>query len=121
MKYAALLGWGICVYAVMTLAWTGISLYGFGGTLGGRIAGLLALIAVLTIAGRSLRFHSWKDILPYSLMWVVMMGVLDAIYSVPFTGWEIYMDWNLWVGYALVALVPLLAPHTRRVPHGHEA
>ncbi|OGG50779.1 hypothetical protein A2763_02540 [Candidatus Kaiserbacteria bacterium RIFCSPHIGHO2_01_FULL_54_36] len=121
MKYAALLGWGICIYAVMTLAWAGIALYGLGGTLTGRILGLIVLIVTLTIAGRSLKFHSWKDIVPYSLLWVVIMALFDAVYSVPFGGWGIYADWNLWVGYALVAAVPMLAPLTRIVPDGSRA
>ena len=121
MRYGSLLGWGICVYAVMMLAWSGLALYGFAGTLIARVVELLVLVIVLTIAGRSLRFHSWKDILPYSILWVVIMALLDAVYSVPLTGWGMYVDWNLWVGYALVAVVPLLAPQTRIAHEVHEA
>lgn len=120
MKYGALIGWGICIYAIMTLAWTGLALYGFAGTWGSRVAELIVLIITVTIAGRSLRFNSWKDILPYSILWVVIMALLDAVYTVPLSGWGIYADWNLWLGYALVALVPLFAPSTRMVKVGHE-
>jgi hypothetical protein len=116
MKYGALVGWGIVIYAVMSLAWSGIVIYGFAGTLLARLLELLVLVIVATIAGRSLKLHSWKDIVPYSLAWALMMAALDAVFSVPFAGWAIYADWNLWLGYALVALVPLIAPKTRMHP-----
>ncbi|OGG50083.1 hypothetical protein A3C18_00415 [Candidatus Kaiserbacteria bacterium RIFCSPHIGHO2_02_FULL_54_11b] len=120
MKYGALLGWGICIYAVMMLAWSGLVIYGLAGTLVARILVLCVLIIVTTIAARSLRYHSWKDILPYSIAWALMMGLLDAVYTVPYSNWTIYADWNLWVGYSLVAIVPLLTPFLRPLPTGHQ-
>ena len=119
MKFGALLGWGIVIYAVMSLSWSGLVIYGISETLISRIVVLCTLIIVTTIAARSLRFHLWKDILPYSFVWAVMMGLLDAIYTVPFSGWGIYADWNLWVGYGLVVVVPLLTPYLRSVPGEH--
>ena len=71
------------------------------------------LIATGVIAGRSLKAHAWADVLPYSLAWGVLMGVLDAIMSVPVAGWQLYADWNVWIGYALVVLAPLLALYPR--------
>lgn len=116
MKYGLLFGWGIVIYAVMTLAWSGLVIHGFAGTLVSRILVLCVLIIVTSIAGRSLHFYSWKDILPYSLLWAVMMGFFDAVYTAPFAGWAIYGDWNLWVGYALVAAAPLLTPFLQPLP-----
>lgn len=113
MKFGPLLGWGITIYAVMYLAWNGFVLYGFTQGFVPRLCGLLVLVVVATIAGRSLRLAGWKDVLPYSLAWAIVVILLDAIFSVPFSGWQLYADWNVWVGYALVALVPLLAPYTR--------
>ena len=121
MKYGSLLGWGIVIYAVMSLAWSGLVIYGLAGTLLSRILVLCVLIIVTSIAGRSLRFHLWKDILPYSALWALIVGLLDAVYTVPFSGWAIYGDWNLWVGYGLVAVVPLLTPLFRPLPEIHEA
>ena len=113
MKYGKLLGWGIAIYAIMALAWSGLVMYGFSGTFTSRILELIVLVVVATIAGRSLRLHSWTDILPYSIFWAIEAGVLDAIYNVPYAGWGMYADWNVWLGYALVVAVPLLAPRTR--------
>lgn len=121
MRYGALFGWGIVIYAIMSLAWSGLVVYGLAGTLISRVIILCVLIIVTSVAGRSLHFHSWKDILPYSALWAVMMGLLDAFYTVPYSGWPLYSDWNLWVGYALVAVVPLFTPLLRPVPGTHDA
>jgi hypothetical protein len=116
VKYGKLLGWGIVIYAIMALAWSGLVIYGFAGTLAARLLELLVLAVVATIAGRSLPFHSWTDILPYSIFWAIEAVFLDAILNVPYAGWGMYADWNVWLGYALVAAIPLLAPRTRRMP-----
>jgi hypothetical protein len=109
MKYGLLIGWGIVIYAVMFLAWSGLVMYGFDGALP-RIITLLLLVVLTTIAGRSLRLHLWTDIAPYSVLWAMMMALLDTIFVVPFSGWSIYNDTGLWIGYAVVILVPLIAP-----------
>ena len=113
MKYGALFGWGIVIYAIMFLLWSGFVTYGFVDGLAPRIIGLLVLIATTLIAGRSLRFQAWSDILPYSFLWAVIMGLFDAVFSVPYSGWQLYLDWNVWFGYALVAIVPLFSPYLR--------
>ena len=113
MKYGALFGWGITIYSTMYLVWSGFILYGFVQGLVPRLLGLLTLILVATIAGRSLKFHSWKDVLPYSFTWACIAILLDGVFSVPLTGWTLYTDWNVWVGYVLVCAVPLLSPYTR--------
>ncbi len=120
MKYGALLGWGIVIYAIMSLLWSGLVIYGIAATPASLFIRLCALILLATIAGRSLRFHLWKDILPYSIFWAIMMAALDAVYTVPFSGWAMYQDWYLWVGYGLVAAVPLLAPLLHQSPREHQ-
>jgi hypothetical protein len=113
MKYGAALGWGIVIYAIVYLAWSALVLYGFVYGFFPRVISLVVLAIVATIAGRSLRFHTWKDILPYSITWAIVVGLLDAVFTVPYAGWQLYADWNIWVGYVLVAAVPLIAPYTR--------
>lgn len=115
MKYGSLIGWGIVIYAVMFLAWNGLLLYNVTGTIS-RVILLLVLVTTSTIAGRALRFSNSLDILPYSVAWVIMVALLDALYAVPSSGWQLYSSWNLWVSYILVVAVPLLAPYTRRAP-----
>lgn len=113
MKYGALFGWGIVIYAVMFLAWSALVLYGFSEGALPRLLGLLVLIVVATIAGYSLRTYNWRDILPYSIFWLVEIILLDILMSVPYTGWILFADANVWVGYALVVLVPLFVPFVR--------
>jgi hypothetical protein len=119
MKYGALIGWGIGIYAVMFLVWSGFVTYGFVEGVLPRIVSLLTLITVSIVAGRALHLVNWKDVLPYSATWVVVVIIADVVLSVPFTGWALFSDWNVWVGYALVLLVPLLAPYTHAQKSRH--
>src|SRR3989338_2748364 len=120
MKYGALLGWGIVIYAVMSLVWSGLVIYGMADSFLSLAVRLVVLVFIAIIAGRSLRFHSWQYVLPYSVFWAATMALLDIVYTVPFSGWSIYSDWRLWVGYALVAMIPLLAPFMHRLPREHD-
>lgn len=124
MNYSSL-SWGVIIYALMYLLWSVFAIYGFTAGYAPRFIGLGALVLLALIAGRSLKFHSWHDILPYSLFWLGSVVVLDIICTVPFTGWTLFYDWNLWVGYGLIVCVPLLAPLTRIVPatpsYSHDA
>ena len=113
MKYGPLFGWGIVIYALMFLVWSGFVTYGFVEGMAPRATALLSLIGVAVIAGASLRLRSWSDILPYSLVWGIMMALLDAVFSVPYTGWQLYFDLNVWFGYAVVVVAPLFAPYLR--------
>src|SRR3989344_3068294 len=113
MRYGKLLGWGIVIYAVMFLMWSGFVTYGFIEGFAPRVTSLLILIGITIYAGLSLGFHRWPDILPYSLSWALLMATLDGVFSVPYTGWQMYFDWNIWFGYAVVAITPLLEPYFR--------
>jgi len=106
-----LLGWGIVIYAVMFLLWSLFLTYGFVEGVLPRVVGLFALVVTTFVAGRSLRASSWQDILPYSLAWGVTMAILDAIVNVPYAGWQIFADWSIWLGYAVVVVGPMLARH----------
>jgi hypothetical protein len=108
MRYGALISWGVVMYAIMFLLWSGFLMYGFVEGVAPRLTGLVVLIVLALTAGRSL------NILPYSLTWVVVVAILDIILTVPFTGWGLFSDWNIWVGYALIACVPLLSPLLKR-------
>ena len=116
MKYGALFGWGIGIYAVLSLVWNGFVIYGVAQGAGPRLIELLVLVVLALAAGRALRFSRWIDILPYSIVWAAEAAILDAIYTVPFAGWEIYTSMYLWFGYAILAIVPLTAVLFRRQP-----
>lgn len=103
------MGWGIVIYAVMYLLATALATYGFFEGTAPRLISLVTLVGTAVIAGRSLKAHTWSDILPYSLSWGVTVAVIDGIMLFPFGGWQIYANWSVWFGYTLVALAPLLA------------
>lgn len=107
MGLVRLFGWGIVVYAILYLLVAALSLYSLYPSLVSRIVTVIVLTFMLLIAGISLRVTTVKDVLPYSLFWMLEVIALDAVFTVPFIGWQLYLDWNVWVGYVLVALVPL--------------
>lgn len=113
IRLGALFGWGIVIYAVVFLTWSAFGTYGFIEGYAPRVLALLVLIMVAVIAGRSLHAGIWSDILPYSLSWAALMAIFDAVMNLPLSGWELYADWNIWFGYMIVVVAPLLALYPR--------
>lgn len=116
MKFGALFGWGIVIYAVSALAWSGMALYGFTAGPLPRVLEAIILAGVCVIAGSSLRYRTWKDIAPYSVVWAIVVAILDGIFTYPSQGFALYFEWSSWLGYALVVVLPLLAVYFRRIP-----
>lgn len=108
MKLRALFGWGIVIYAVLFLVWSGLVIHGLSGHFVARIIVLASLVTVAAIATRSLRLSLERDVAPYAVGWVVVAACLDAVFAVPSAGWGIYANWNLWVGYVLLFCVPFI-------------
>ena len=114
MRFAArAMGWGIAIYAVMYLLWSGLVIYGLAAGIPSLIVRLFALAAITTIAGRAVRMTNWKDLAPYTISWAVAAVIFDAVFLVPFSGWSLYSTWSVWVGYALVAVIPLITSFRR--------
>jgi hypothetical protein len=116
MKIGSVLGWGIVIYAVVHLVWTGTLIHAIDGVLISRILVIAALCITTVLATRALNLHTERDILPHAIGWVIVIAVLDAFFTVPFTGWGLYTDWNVWVGYLLVLFIPIMTTAARR--HG---
>src|SRR3989344_3837706 len=72
-------GWGVVIYAVMYLVWSGLVIYGLSLGLLSLALRILTLVLITTIAARSLRRADWKDILPFSISWAIVAVILDAI------------------------------------------
>ena len=108
------IGWGIVIYAVMYLTWSGLVIYGLSLGYLSIIARLIVLFVISIIAARSLRVIDWKDVIPYSAAWAVTAMVLDGLFLVPFAGWGLYASLSIWVGYALIVALPILGTYWRR-------
>ncbi len=108
MNLRALIGWGIVIYATLYLVWSALAIHNLSGNFLSRIVIFATLITVAAIATRALRLSTERDVAPFAIGWVVVAMLLDAIIVVPGAGWAIYTNWNLWVGYVLLLLVPLI-------------
>jgi len=109
MRFGALFGWGITIYAVFFLMWSAINAYGISQGPASDAIEILTLLAVCVIAGSSLKFRTWKDILPYSIGWAIVAVALDAFFTAPTGNWSLFSQWSTWIAYLLVVLFPLLA------------
>lgn len=107
------LGWGIMVYAIMYLAWSGLVIYGFSLGILSLFARLAVLAIITGIAVSSLRLMDWKDVVPHASIWAIVAILLDGLYLVPFTGWGLYASWSVWFGYMLVILIPVVIVRVR--------
>ena len=114
MSVLRTIGWGILIYAVMYLVWSGLDIYGLSLGYLSLTVRLIVLFGMTTIAARALRFSTWKDVVPHSIGWALTAIVLDALFLVPFSGWELYSSWSVWLGYALIVVFPLI-PLRKRV------
>jgi hypothetical protein len=109
MRFGVLFGWGITIYAIFFLVWSALNVYGVSQGAAADVIEILTLLAVCVIAGSSLKFRTWKDILPYSIGWAIIAALLDAFFAAPSGNWSLFTGWSPWIAYGLVALLPLLA------------
>lgn len=112
--FSKAIGWGIVIYAVMYLVWSGLVIYGLSLGYLSLIVRLLVLFFITMIAARSLRLADWKDVFPYSVVWAVVAAILDGLFLVPFSGWGLYTSLSVWFGYALIVILPLVSIFWRR-------
>lgn len=114
IKWGALFGWGVVIYAVVFLMWSALVIHAYIAGPMPRIILVLTLAIVVSIAARSLRLKHWYDILPYSIAWALIAAAFDFTCAVPVSGFAIWTDWNIWVGYAMVVLIPLIIPQPKK-------
>lgn len=98
----------------MYLAWSGFALYGLTAGATVLVLRFLVLAAITTIAARELKV-SWLAVLKYSAFWALTAAILDIILLVPFVGMMFYTEIGVWLGYALVVVIPVVT--SRFFPH----
>lgn len=102
----ATLGWGIVIYAVMYLAWSGLAVYGLTAGMLVLVLRLLVLAGITTLAAHDLKV-SGVTVAKYSAFWGLVAILLDIVLLVPFIGLTFYAEWGVWLGYALVVAIPI--------------
>lgn len=109
MNYKKLFGFGILIWAAVYLVASAFVAYKAMDQLWARIVVELALIVAAYLAARNLSLGSVKEIAKYSVSWAVIAVVLDLLLTVPFAGWEIFSQWDIYLGYLLIIVVPFFA------------
>ncbi|HWP61609.1 MAG TPA: hypothetical protein VN495_03330 [Candidatus Paceibacterota bacterium] len=110
MKWGSVFGWGIAIYAVVYLAWSALVIHGFIEGIIPQVSLIIVLVAMVALAASCLRVSHRLDVLPYAIGWLLIAIFFDFVCAVPVSGWGIWHDWHIWVGYSLIILVPLILP-----------
>jgi len=109
MNYKKLIGFGVMIWAVAFLVMAGLIAYQLGNSIIAAVITWIAVAVAAYLCGRNLALNSKAQMLKYSVSWVIIGLILDALFTVPFTGWTIFQSWEVWIGYVLVIAAPLLA------------
>ena len=107
MNYKKLFGYGILIYVALFVYWSALIAYGAEQGIISQIVSLIIIAALACFAGHKLETKSVNKIIRYSVGWTVIVALLDVLFTVPFTGWEVFNEWSVWVGYAIILLIPL--------------
>ncbi len=74
-----------------------------------KIITTLAVFIAAVLLAKSLKESSQNKMFLYGVLWTVIALILDAVITTRFTGWEVFGQWNIILGYLLIILAPLLA------------
>lgn len=109
MNYLKLIGFGVVIWIAAYMTATAFVAYGAGDT---GVAGVTTaiIVAVVTfVLARNLHERSLSRLFFYAIGWVGIGLVLDLLFTIPFTGWELFRTWNIWTGYGLIIVATLLS------------
>ena len=106
MNYKKVIGYGALIWAIVYLVATVFVAYKMTGTLLSQVVVLLVLAAAVFFASQKSNFVSRSDALKYALGWIIVGFILDLILTIPFTGWQFYLSWEMLLGYLLGLVVP---------------
>lgn len=109
MNYKKLIGFGVLIWAVAYVLAMAFYAYHVLGALWAKIILDIVVAVFAFFAACNLKKSSALKILAYSVVWVIIAFLLDLLLTVPYSGMGIYKTWDLWIGYALVLIVPLFA------------
>lgn len=109
MNYGKLLGFGVLIYGVaFIVASVFVGFEVESPALMNTVTTIAMLLAVFLLA-KNLKLSSRREMLKYSLSWMVIVLLLDLFLTARFTGADFFSQWHIWLAYALILLVPLLA------------
>jgi hypothetical protein len=108
MKYKKIVGLGALIWGIAFITAAIFVAFSAIDTILAKIVVPFAVGVAAFFGGKMIDVELPKDILKYSIVWVVIGLLLDLVVTVPFTGWGIFAQWNVWLGYALILFAPLL-------------
>ena len=101
------IGFGLVAYVVIFIYWSIIAGFEFSATTWSWYVGFVVVAIVAHFLGAKLGEKNAPTILKYSVTWVIVVAILDALLSTRFVEGNLFAMWQTWVGYLLLLLVPL--------------
>ncbi|MBU2109782.1 hypothetical protein KKB71_02430 [Patescibacteria group bacterium] len=107
MNYKKLIGWGILFYVAAFVIMSVFVAFEKSDWIVAKLVTIAAIAVIAYLAGRNISASSMIDALKYSVVWAIIVAIFDFLICTRFVP-DIFFQWNIWVGYALIILVPLL-------------
>lgn len=114
MNYKKLIGFGILIWVTAFVTASLFVAFNKIDSIAAKIIVPLAVGTAVFFVSKNLNLNSTKSAFKYSAAWIIIGLLLDVVITVPFTGWEIFTKWNVWLGYFLILIVPVLTAYGKK-------
>lgn len=101
-------GYGIIIWAVAFIVASIFIAFETSAVIMNTVTALAVVLTAFLLA-KTVSLASRKAMLKYSFCWVIVVFILDALVTSQFTAWDFLSSWYVWLAYALILFVPLLA------------
>lgn len=112
MNYKKLIGFGVLIWVTAFVVASLFVALNKIDTIAAKIIVPLAVGIAAFFTAKNLNLDSARNAFKYSVAWIIIGLLLDIILTTPFTGWGIFIEWNVWLGYFLILIVPYLTTKT---------
>lgn len=108
MNYKKLIGYGVLIWVIVFAVVSAFIAFDIpSDNLFVNLVSLIAIIIATWFLAKNLKVKTQKEMIKYSLAWLIIAIILDLIVSVQFTGFGLFGRWHVLFGYLLILIVPL--------------
>lgn len=110
MKALKIIGFGALIWVVAFMVVSVFIAFKIStDTVSAKIITIAAVFIATALIAKGLKPSSQIQAISFGIVWAIIGFILDAIITTRFTGWGIFYQPNILIGYLLIILTPLLA------------
>ncbi len=106
MNLLKFLGFGVLIWDVIFITDSVLNTLKISSTLIMQIVFMVAIIITYLLT-ENLDLDSVSGAIKYGFAWAIVMMLLDAAVAACYLGWESFSQFDTWINYVLVVLVPI--------------